>query len=105
MINMPHPSPRTNPDLFLSNGRLECSAFSYYLLVIACILRELYIYIGLYESYTPPEIITSASSFLIYFAASTTEDNPEAQAVLTVIVGPLVLYFTLSTPVGILVIK
>jgi len=32
---IPHPSPSTKPDLFLSNGRLAYSGFSYYLLFIA----------------------------------------------------------------------
>ena len=41
----------------------------------------------------------------MYLAAWITADRPDAQAVLTVKVGPLVLYFTLRTPVGILVIK
>lgn len=34
-----------------------------------------------------------------------TADSPAAHAVLTVMVGPLVLYFTFNVPVGILVIK
>lgn len=47
----------------------------------------------------------SASLSLIYFVACITADNPEAQAVLTVSEGPLIRYLTLSTPVGILVIR
>jgi hypothetical protein len=104
-ITIPHPYPRTNPDRFLSKGRLAYSGLSYCFAVIACILKQLFIYIGLYESSTPPAIITFASLSLIYFVAWMIADRPDAHAVLTVRDGPVILYLTLRIPVGILVMR
>ena len=49
--------------------------------------------------------MASTSTYLIYLYARSTAERPEAHAVLTVSVGPFILYFTFKTPVGILVIK